>query len=79
MPAQVTPDELQARLVSRIRELAKARRMSIEELARRSDISQRQIWNVLAGRSVPLLTFVAKVAAGLEVDPSVLFRPPRRS
>jgi transcriptional regulator with XRE-family HTH domain len=75
MPVPVTPDELHARVASRIRELAKARGLAIEKLADKSGLSQGHLWNVLSGRFQPTLKVIAKLAAGLEVDPLELLRP----
>lgn len=79
MPAPVTPDELHVRLVTRIREVAKVRGLSIEALARAAGVSESYLWKVLAGRYSPSVRYVARLAAGLEVDPVELFRPPSRS
>ena len=73
----VTPDELHARLVRRVRVLARLRGLSIEALADASGVSRPHLWRVLSGRSSPTVTIVARLAAGLEVDPVELFRPQR--
>ena len=74
----VSPDELHARLVGRIRELAKARGLSIEALADKAGVSRSYLWKVLAGSFSPTIRIVAELAAGLDVDPAELFKPPKR-
>lgn len=78
MPTKVTADELHARVVARIRELAKERDLSIEALAGVAGVSESHLWGVLAGRYSPSLIWLSKIAAGLGVDPAALFRKPRK-
>ena len=66
------------RLVARIREIAKEKGIPLDDLALRSEVSERYLWHVLAGKSSPTLEWVAKVAAGLGVDPHRLIRPHRK-
>jgi transcriptional regulator with XRE-family HTH domain len=78
VPAPVTPDELQARLAARIRELAKAKGMTLGGLAGAAGVSRTHLFNVLGGRFVPTIAWVAKIAVPLGVVPHELFKPPRR-
>jgi transcriptional regulator with XRE-family HTH domain len=79
VPPPVTLDELHARVVSRVRELAKAKGMALEKMAAAGGLSESHMWNVLGGRYKPTLKTIAKLAAGLGVDPHELLKPPRRT
>jgi transcriptional regulator with XRE-family HTH domain len=76
MAAPVTLDELHARFVARVRELAKDKGLALEAVADAGDLSHGHLWNVLQGRYRPTLKTMVKIAAGLGVDPHELIRPP---
>lgn len=67
-----TSDEVQRRLASRIREIAKKRGVPLAHLADRSGTSRSHLWNVLAGAKAPTLTWIVSIANALEVDVSEL-------
>ncbi|MEX1367778.1 MAG: helix-turn-helix transcriptional regulator [Nannocystaceae bacterium] len=74
----IEPDELRARIGTRIRELAKRRRMTLSRLATESEVSPGHLWAVLRGEKAPTSDILAKFAAVLQVDPHELLRPPRK-
>ncbi len=61
-------DELQRRLVRRIRDLAKRRGVRVTHLPDRAGVSRTHFWDVLAGRASPTLQWLERVAAALEAD-----------
>jgi transcriptional regulator with XRE-family HTH domain len=73
----LSPDEAHVRLATRIREIARLKGLAIEALADKAGVSRSHVWNVLSGRFSPTVEFVAKLAAGLEVDIVELFRKPK--
>lgn len=72
-----TPDELRARVASRIREIAKRKRIRLTHLADAAGLSRSAVWVVLRGESAASLDTLAKLAAALDVDPVALVRPYR--
>jgi len=52
-----------------LRELRIRRLFSLRALAKRADVAQRTIVEAEAGRRVPQLGTMRKIAAALEVDP----------
>ncbi len=63
-----TVDELQLRVVARIRECAEARGVQLSHVADRAGVSRSHFWDVLAGRKSPTLKWLVAVAEALEVD-----------
>jgi hypothetical protein len=61
-------DELHRRLVKNIRDRAKRADIAITHLPDRAGVSRSNFWEVMAGRAVPKLDWVGKVAAALDVD-----------
>lgn len=65
-------DVLQQRLVSRIRELARKRRIAITHIPDRCGLGRSHFFEVMAGRASPTLEWVTKIAVVFEVDPGEL-------
>jgi transcriptional regulator with XRE-family HTH domain len=55
-------------VATRIRALAKARRLPLSHLADRAGVSRKQLWNVLCRRKSPTLAWLSKIAAALDVE-----------
>ncbi len=66
------PSEVQRRIASRIREIARERGVPLTHLADRSGTSRSHLWNVLSGAKAPTLTWLVAIANALEVDPADL-------
>lgn len=80
MPRRVAPDAYAAEVGARIRELRRAREMSMQDLADRSGIgSKGHLSNLERGLVRPNIFTIAQLARGLEVDPLDLLAAPRRS
>jgi len=82
-------DELQRRMVTRIRELAEKRNIPVTHLPDRAGVARSHFWEVLNGNRSPTLKWMGKVAKALGADVNDLFRvgpttvaararPPRR-
>lgn len=69
-------DELQRRLVTRIREIAAKRKIPVTHLPDRAGVARSHFWEVLNGNRSPTLTWIGKVAKALRADPVELFRRP---
>ena len=72
--------QLQRRMVKRIREVSRAKKIPVTHLPDRAAVSRAHFWDVLACRKSPTLAWVEKVAGALEVDPGELLtrtRPAR--
>ena len=67
-------DELQRRLVRRIRENAARKRVPLTHLPDRAGVARSHFWEVLRGGKSPTLKWIAKVSKALGVDPEELFR-----
>ena len=78
MPPKVSPDELRARVATRIRAIAKRRGLPLSRLADDAGISRATMWAVLGGRTPATTDTLAKLAAVLGVDPIELLRGPPR-
>ena len=65
------------RIAARIRETAKRRRLPIYRLADNASVSRAHVWAILRGEKSPTGDVLARLAAALDVDPSVLVRPYR--
>lgn len=61
-------DELHQRVVDRIRKLADERGIPITHLPERARVGRSHFFGVMAGSSSPTLTWLARIAAALEVD-----------
>ena len=61
-------DELHRRMVRRIRETARERRIPVTHLPDRAAVSRSHFWDVMAGRKSPTLVWLGKVALALEID-----------
>jgi transcriptional regulator with XRE-family HTH domain len=78
-PAGVTADDLRARVATRIRALAKRRKLSLNALAAAAGISRAMLFRVLAGQTPATTDTLAKLANALRVDPIELLREPRQA
>jgi transcriptional regulator with XRE-family HTH domain len=67
-------DELQRRVVGRIRELAKQREIVVTHLPDRAGVTRSHFWQVLNGNASPTLGWITKIAKALGVDPMELLR-----
>lgn len=75
----VEPDELRARIATRIRELAKRRKLTLSQLAADAGVSPAHLWALLGGGHAPSSDVLCKLAKVLQVDPSELVRRPRKT
>jgi transcriptional regulator with XRE-family HTH domain len=73
--ARPSPDELRARIASRIRELVARKKMSLNELSKAAGISRGHLWNLTSGSRAPTTDVLAKLGAALDVDPVTFLRP----
>lgn len=69
-------DEVQRRLVTRIREIAAKRRIPVTHLPDRAGVARSHFWEVIKGNRSPTLKWIGKVATALDVDVADLFRRP---
>lgn len=74
----VDPEALRARIASRIREIAKRRKLPLSRLADQAEVSRAHLWEVLAGRRAPTSDILSRLATALSVDPVALVRPYRK-
>ncbi|MEX1361585.1 MAG: helix-turn-helix transcriptional regulator [Nannocystaceae bacterium] len=75
----VDPEELRARIATRIRAIAKRRKITLSQLSIDSGVSTGHLWAVLGGESAATSDVLAKLARVLRVDPDELVRRPRKS
>lgn len=68
-------DDLHQRLADNIRRITEELGIVLTHLPDRAGVSRAHFFNVLAGRKSPTLSWLAKVAAALGVDPLELLRP----
>jgi len=68
-------DPIHERVASRIRELARERRIPLSKLPERVSLARSHFWNVLGGRTCPTLKWLARIASALEVDIGELLVP----
>lgn len=68
-------DDVHRRLAARIRELARKRRWSANQLADFSGIGRGFLSDVLAGKKSPTVRTLQKIAGSLEVSVRDLFPP----
>jgi hypothetical protein len=73
----VAGDQLQRRLVRRIKEVAREKKIPVTHLPDRAAVSRAHFWDVLACRKSPTLAWVTKVADALGVDPGELLSKAR--
>lgn len=74
----ITSWALHERVARRIRELARARGMTLARLAERAGVSRSHLGEVLACAASPRVAWLAKVAHGLGVVPAALVEEARR-
>jgi len=74
-PRRSGVDELQQRMVNRIRELARKRGIAITHIPDRCGVGRSHFFEVMAGRASPTLEWVTKIAVVFEVDPGELLAP----
>jgi hypothetical protein len=74
-----TEDALQRRLVRRIKEVSRERKIPVTHLPDRAAVSRAHFWDVMGRRKSPTLAWVTKVAEALEVDPGELLVKTRLS
>lgn len=74
----VSPEALRLRIAARIRETATRRRIPIYRLADNAGVSRAHVWAILRAEKSLTGDVLAKLAAALDVDPSVLVRPYRK-
>lgn len=65
-------DELHRRLVRRIREIAREKRIPLSHLPDRAVVARSHFWNVLAGNKSPTLKWIGRIAHALDADASEL-------
>lgn len=70
-------DDLQARVVVRIRELAKAGRIPVSHLPDLAGVSRSHFWEVMGCRKSPTLQWLERVAEALSVDAVEFLMPPK--
>jgi len=73
----VDPEEIRARVAGRIRELAARRKLSLNQLVERANVSRSLFYAVLSGERATTTDTLTKLAVGLGVDPDELMRRPR--
>jgi DNA-binding phage protein len=67
-------DELQRRVVARIRELADERQIAVTHLPDRAGVARSHFWKVLNGTTSPTLRWIAKIAKALGTNALDLFQ-----
>ncbi len=73
-----TVDDPHERMVRRLRERARERKIPLSHLPDRAGVARSHFWDVLAGRKSPTLQWLARVAEALGVDvEDLLARSPR--
>lgn len=73
-----TEAELHRRVVRRIREVARERKIPVTHLPDRAGVARSHFWEVMARRKSPTLRWLGKVASALGVDAEDLVRRARR-
>jgi transcriptional regulator with XRE-family HTH domain len=68
-------DAAHERLAERIRTLAVLRGIPLSHVADRATVGRAHLYDILAGRASPSLTWIVKIAAVLEVEPWELLAP----
>lgn len=61
-------DELHRRVVRNIKTIAKAKKIPLSHLADRSAVTRSHLWAFLAGNESCTLTWLQKIAIGLDAD-----------
>jgi transcriptional regulator with XRE-family HTH domain len=75
----VDSDEIRARVAMRIREIARRRKLPLNDLATSAGVSRSHLYALLAGQRAATTDVLTKIAIALQVDPHELLRPPRTS
>ena len=65
-------DELHQRVVRRVRELAREKKIPLSHLPDRAAVARSHFWDVLAGKKSPTLKWLVRIAEALDVDPGEL-------
>lgn len=66
-------NELHARVVARIRQLAEAKGISVSQLIDHGGFTRSHVYAILNGDQSPTLIWLVRVAEALEVSPFALF------
>lgn len=69
-------DAAHERLAERIRTLAEQRGIPLSHVADRAGVGRAHMYDILAGRASPSLTWLVKIASVLEVEPGDLISAP---
>jgi transcriptional regulator with XRE-family HTH domain len=72
------PREVLGHVTDNIRRLAKRRGISLNALGGKAGVSRSQLFNVLAGGSMPSLAWLTRIGDALGVEPWQLLRPKGR-
>lgn len=75
----VDTEEIRARVATRIRELAARRKLSLNGLADRAEVTHSLFYTVLAGERAATTDTLTKLAVALNVEPMEFLRPPRKA
>jgi transcriptional regulator with XRE-family HTH domain len=67
-------DALHKRVVVKIRQLSREKKMPISHLPDHAGVSRSHFWEVIGGRKSPTLQWLERVADALSVDVEELFR-----
>ncbi len=66
------PDEIRARLATRLREAIEVRGLTVLELATRANVGRPHLYRVLNGVAAASVDYISKLATVLDVDPGAL-------
>lgn len=72
------PEEIRARVATRIREVAARRKVTLNDLADRAHVSRSHLYAVLGGERSATTDVLTKLATALRIDPHELLRPTRK-
>jgi len=70
-------EEIRARVAKRIRDLCARRKLSLNQLADRAEVTRSLFYDVLGGKRAATTDTLTKLAIALGVDPMELLRAPR--
>ncbi|MEX1368055.1 MAG: helix-turn-helix transcriptional regulator [Nannocystaceae bacterium] len=71
-------EEIRARVAARIREVCARRKLSLNQLADRANVTRSLLYAVLSGERTATTDTLTRLAIALDVDPVELLRPARR-
>ena len=74
--SRATLDEVHRRMTRRIRELSKARKITLSHLPDRAGVARSHFWSVLAGERSPTLEWLRRIAKALDHDVADLLVKP---